>query len=119
MKYMVKWRGFFIVAIIGLLVFQNVSPVLATIVDEKTTMITLKIIKEDKDTKEKINGSSFEIKNKKTGETKEVSITEHGTIIENSLSEGEYIVKEKKAAPGYTLDEQTYNVTLAVKEEAI
>ncbi|EAD8713513.1 hypothetical protein AF288_13655, partial [Listeria monocytogenes] len=61
MKYMVKWRGFFIVAIIGLLVFQNVSPVLATIVDEKTTMITLKIIKEDKDTKEKINGSSFEI----------------------------------------------------------
>ncbi|EAC7124328.1 prealbumin-like fold domain-containing protein, partial [Listeria monocytogenes] len=37
MKYMVKWRGFFIVAIIGLLVFQNVSPVLATIVDEKTT----------------------------------------------------------------------------------
>ncbi|EAG1145749.1 cell surface protein, partial [Listeria monocytogenes] len=119
MKYMVKWRGFFIVAIIGLLVFQNVSPVLATIVDEKTTMITLKIIKEDKDTKEKINGSSFEIKNKKTGETKEVSITEHGTIIENSLSEGEYIVKEKKAAPGYTLDEQTYNVTLADKEEAI
>ncbi|EIS4902408.1 cell wall surface anchor family protein, partial [Listeria innocua] len=40
MKYMVKWRSFFIAAIIGLLVFQNFSPVLATIIDEKTKMIT-------------------------------------------------------------------------------
>ncbi|EIZ2089953.1 cell wall surface anchor family protein, partial [Listeria innocua] len=43
MKYMVKWRNFFIAAIIGLLVFQNVSPVLAAIVDEKTKVKTLKI----------------------------------------------------------------------------
>lgn len=59
------WKKLVIAMVIGLLVFQNVSPVLATMTDDETANTTLKIIKEDKDTKEKINGSTFEIKNKK------------------------------------------------------
>lgn len=39
--------------VIGLLVFQNVSPVLATMTDDETAKTTLKITKEDKDTKKK------------------------------------------------------------------
>lgn len=119
MKNFRHWRKLVIATIIGLLVFQNVSPVLATIKDDTTGTTTLKIIKEDKDTKEKINGSIFEVKDKASGETKELSIKENGTGTLDSLSAGEYLVKEKTAASGYTLDEKAYNVTLSDKEEVV
>ncbi|MBC2192077.1 collagen binding domain-containing protein [Listeria sp. FSL L7-0229] len=119
MKNFRHWRKLVIATIIGLLVFQNVSPVLATIKDDTTGTPTLKIIKEDTDTKEKINGSIFEVKDKASGETKELSIKENGTGTLDSLSAGEYIVKEKSAATGYTLDEKAYNVTLSDKEEVV
>ncbi|MCD2225337.1 MucBP domain-containing protein [Listeria cossartiae] len=119
MKNFRHWRKLVIATIIGLLVFQNVSPVLATIKDDTTGTTTLKIIKEDRDTKEKINGSIFEVKDKASGETKELSIKENGTGTLDSLSAGEYLVKEKTAASGYTLDEKAYNVTLSDKEEVV
>ncbi|MBC1550862.1 collagen binding domain-containing protein [Listeria sp. FSL L7-1434] len=119
MKNFRHWRKLVIATIIGLLVFQNVSPVLATIKDDTTGTPTLKIIKEDTDTKEKINGSIFEVKDKASGETKELSIKENGTGTLDSLSAGEYIVKEKSAATGYALDEKAYNVTLSDKEEIV
>ncbi|MBF2398733.1 collagen binding domain-containing protein [Listeria marthii] len=119
MKNFRHWRKLVIATIIGLLVFQNVSPVLATIKDDTTGTTTLKIIKEDTDTKEKINGSIFEVKDKASGETKELSIKENGTGTIDSLSAGEYLVKEKTAASGYTLDEKAYNVTLSDKEEVV
>ncbi|MBF2515414.1 collagen binding domain-containing protein [Listeria marthii] len=119
MKNFRHWRKLVIATIIGLLVFQNVSPVLATIKDDTTGTTTLKIIKEDTDTKEKINGSIFEVKDKASGETKELSIKENGTGTLDSLSAGEYLVKEKTAASGYTLDEKAYNVTLSDKEEVV
>lgn len=75
MKNIRHWKKLVIAMVIGLLVFQNVSPVLATMTDDETANTTLKIIKEDKDTKEKINGSTFEIKNKETGETNELTIS--------------------------------------------
>ncbi|MBC2183535.1 collagen binding domain-containing protein [Listeria sp. FSL L7-0233] len=119
MKNFRHWRKLVIATIIGLLVFQNVSPVLATIKDDTTGTPTLKIIKEDTDTKEKINGSIFEVKDKASGETKELSIKENGTGTIDSLSAGEYLVKEKSAATGYALDEKVYNVTLSDKEEVV
>ncbi|MBC2185664.1 collagen binding domain-containing protein [Listeria sp. FSL L7-0253] len=119
MKNFRHWRKLVIATIIGLLVFQNVSPVLATIKDDTTGTPTLKIIKEDTDTKEKINGSIFEVKDKASGETKELSIKENGTGTLDSLSAGEYIVKEKSAATGYALDEKVYNVTLSDTEEVV
>ncbi|SDW76946.1 Internalin-J precursor [Listeria ivanovii subsp. londoniensis] len=119
MRNIKQWKKMLIAAVIGLLVFQNVSPVLATITEETSKQTTLKIMKEDKDTKEKINGSVFELKNKETGESKELSIHENGEFTDESLSAGEYVVKEKTAAPGYILDENEYNVTLTDKEEVV
>lgn len=37
----------------------------------------------------------------------------------DSLLPGDYLVKEKVAAKGYTLDEKEYSVTLTEKEEVI
>ncbi|MCD2222630.1 MSCRAMM family protein [Listeria monocytogenes] len=119
MKNIRHWKKLVIAMVIGLLVFQNVSPVLATMTDDETANTTLKIIKEDKDTKEKINGSTFEIKNKETGETNELTISANGEATVDSLLPGDYLVKEKVAAKGYTLDEKEYSVTLTEKEEVI
>ncbi|HBI2128835.1 TPA: hypothetical protein KZH63_002557, partial [Listeria monocytogenes] len=49
MKNIRHWKKLVIAMVIGLLVFQNVSPVLATMTDDETANTTLKIIKEDKD----------------------------------------------------------------------
>lgn len=114
-----QWKKLVIAMVISLLVFQNVSPVLATMTDSETANTTLKIIKEDKDTQEKINGSTFEIKNKETGETSDLTISANGEATMDSLSPGDYLVKEKVAPKGYTLDEKEYSVTLAEKEEVI
>ncbi|EMX5414518.1 collagen binding domain-containing protein [Listeria innocua] len=119
MKNIRQWKKLVIAMVIGLLVFQNVSPVLATMTDDETANTTLKIIKEDKDTKEKINGSTFEIKNKETSETTDLTISANGEATMDSLLPGDYLVKEKAAAKGYTLDEKEYSVTLAEKEEVI
>ncbi|MHC5408508.1 SpaA isopeptide-forming pilin-related protein [Listeria seeligeri] len=119
MRSIKQWKKLLITAVIGLLVFQNVSPVLATMTEEKTDEATLKIVKEDKDTHEKVNGSTFEIKDKKTGVTKELSIEANGVATQASLSAGEYAVKEKTAAPGYTLDEKEYSITLTNQEEVV
>lgn len=105
--------------VIGLLVFHNVSPVIAALTDDKAGQISLKIVKEDKDTKEKINGSTFEVKNVQTGETKELSIKDKGTITDVSITQGEYIVKEMRAPQGYLIDETVYKVTLNDKEELV
>nr|WP_281384475.1 SpaA isopeptide-forming pilin-related protein [Listeria immobilis] len=87
--------------------------------EDDAAQASVKITKEDKDTNEKVNGSTFEIKNKATGETKTLSIQTDGVGTEESLSAGDYVVKEKTAAPGYTLDEKEYNVTLTDKEEVV
>ncbi|EFD90814.1 peptidoglycan binding protein [Listeria monocytogenes FSL J2-071] len=114
-----QWKKLVIAMVISLLVFQNVSPVLATMTDSETANTTLKIIKEDKDTQEKINGSTFEIKNKETSETSDLTISANGEATMDSLLPGDYLVKEKVAPKGYTLDEKEYSVTLAEKEEVI
>ncbi|HBM3573098.1 TPA: MucBP domain-containing protein [Listeria innocua] len=119
MKNIRQWKKLVIAMVIGLLVFQNVSPVLATMTDDETAKTTLKITKEDKDTKEKINGSTFEIKNKETGKTNNLTISANGEATMDSLLPGDYLVKEKVAPKGYTLDEKEYSVTLAEKEEVI
>ncbi|TYV50710.1 SpaA isopeptide-forming pilin-related protein [Listeria monocytogenes] len=119
MKNIRQWKKLVIAMVISLLVFQNVSPVLATMTDSETANTTLKIIKEDKDTQEKINGSTFEIKNKETNETSDLTISANGEATMDSLLPGDYLVKEKVAAKGYTLDEKEYSVTLAEKEEVI
>ncbi|EHU5358503.1 collagen binding domain-containing protein [Listeria monocytogenes] len=119
MKNIRQWKKLVIAMVISLLVFQNVSPVLATMTDSETANTTLKIIKEDKDTQEKINGSTFEIKNKETGETNDLTISANGEATMDSLLPGDYLVKEKVAAKGYALDEKEYSVTLAEKEEVI
>lgn len=118
-KKITQWKKILIATVIGLLVFQNVSPVLATMTEDDAAQASVKITKEDKDTNEKVNGSTFEIKNKATGETKTLSIQTNGVGTEESLSAGDYVVKEKTAAPGYTLDEKEYNVTLTDKEEVV
>ncbi|MGC7134770.1 SpaA isopeptide-forming pilin-related protein [Listeria ivanovii] len=119
MRKFTQWKKILIAAVIGLLVFQNVSPVLATITEDEPAQASLKITKEDKETNEKVNGSTFEIKNKATGETKALSIQADGVGTEDSLSAGDYVVKEKTAAPGYTLDKEEYNVILTNKEEVV
>ncbi|MBC1760346.1 collagen binding domain-containing protein, partial [Listeria ivanovii] len=119
MKNILQWKKILIVTVIGLLALQNISPVSATITEEASELTTLKIIKEDKDTKEKVNGSIFELKDKETGEIKELPIQENGVVTDESLPAGEYVVREKTAAPGYMLDENEYNVTLNDKEEEV
>ncbi|EAD9710801.1 cell surface protein, partial [Listeria monocytogenes] len=119
MKNFKQMRILVIAVVIGLLVFQNVSPVLATLTDDETVKSTLKIIKQDKDTKEKINGSTFEIENKETKETKAVSINTDGETNIDTLSRGDYLIREKINVPGYTLDEKEYSVTLTEKETVV
>ncbi|ECR2371921.1 cell wall surface anchor family protein, partial [Listeria monocytogenes] len=119
MKNFSTWKKLIISMVIGLLVFHNVSPVIAALTDDKAGQISLKIVKEDKDTKEKINGSTFEVKNVQTGETKELSIKDKGTITDVSITQGEYIVKEMRAPQGYLIDETVYKVTLNDKEELV
>ncbi|EAV9864147.1 cell wall anchor protein [Listeria monocytogenes] len=119
MKNFSTWKKLIISMVIGLLVFYNVSPVIAALTEDKEGQISLKIVKEDKDTKEKINGSIFEVKNVQTGETKELSIKDKGTITDVSITQGEYIVKEMRAPQGYLIDETVYKVTLNDKEELV
>lgn len=119
MRNFILGKKMIIAVVIGLLVFQNVSPVLAALTDVKEEKASLKIVKEDKDSKEKINGSIFEIKNVQTGEVKELSIQDNGTIVDTSLAKGEYLVKETKSPQGYLKDENTYNIVLKDKEELV
>lgn len=119
MRNFILGKKMIIAVVIGLLVFQNVSPVLAALTDVKEEKTSLKIVKEDKDSKEKINGSIFEIKNVQTGEIKKLSIKDNGTMVAESLTKGEYLVKETAAPQGYLKDETVYNVTLKNKEELV
>lgn len=119
MRNFILGKKMIIAVVIGLLVFQNVSPVLAALTDVKEEKASLKIVKEDKDSKEKINGSIFEIKNVQTGEIKELSIQDNGTIVDTSLAKGEYLVNETKSPQGYLKDEKTYNIVLKDKEELV
>lgn len=119
MRNFILGKKMIIAVVIGLLVFQNVSPVLAALTDVKEEKASLKIVKKDKESKEKINGSIFEIKNVQTGEIKELSIQDNGTIVDTSLATGEYLVKETKAPQGYLKDEKTYNIVLKDKEELV
>ncbi|WP_438940302.1 SpaA isopeptide-forming pilin-related protein [Listeria marthii] len=119
MKNFIISKKMIIAVVIGLLVFQNVSPVLAALTDVKEEKTSLKIVKEDKDSKEKINGSIFEIKNVQTGEIKKLSIKDNGTVLDESLAKGEYLVQETTAPQGYLKDENVYNIVLKDKEELV
>ncbi|EEP0530509.1 cell wall anchor protein [Listeria monocytogenes] len=119
MKKFKMWKKLLIMMVIGLVVFQNISTVFAAVIDVKESKPSLKIVKIDKDTKENISGSIFEIENVQTGEIKELSIKNNGIVVEDSMEEGEYRVKEKKAPEGYAIDENTYNIALKDKEELI
>lgn len=76
----------------------------------------LLVTKYDADTKEKLEGASFEIENQ-SGKKLEVRTNKKGTATINNLPEGEYSMKEIDAPEGYDVDGKLQMFTIETEGE--
>ena len=74
---------------------------------------SIKIVKQDKDSKKRLTGAEFQWKDTVTGKTGTVTVGTDGTITIPNLSVNRtYEITETKAPVGYVLDKTVHKVTL-------
>ena len=74
---------------------------------------SIKIVKQDKDSKKRLTGAEFQWKDTVTGKTGTVTVGTDGTItIPNLTVNRTYEITETKAPTGYVLDKTVHKVTL-------
>ena len=74
---------------------------------------SIKIVKQDKDSKKRLTGAEFQWKDTVTGKTGTVTVGTDGTITIPNLSVNRtYEITETKAPTGYVLDKTVHKVTL-------
>ena len=78
---------------------------------------SIKIVKQDKDSKKRLTGAEFQWKDTVTGKTGTVTVGTDGTITIPNLSVNRtYEITETKAPVGYVLDKTVHKVTLATAQ---
>ncbi|NSP42399.1 hypothetical protein HRE62_02585 [Enterococcus faecalis] len=82
-------------------------------VDNVAQKGSIKIVKQDKDSKKRLTGAEFQWKDTVTGKTRTVTVGTDGTItIPNLTVNRTYEITETKAPTGYVLDKTVHKVTL-------
>ena len=82
-------------------------------VDNVAQKGSIKIVKQDKDSKKRLKGAEFQWKDTVTGKTGTVTVGTDGTItIPNLTVNRTYEITETKAPTGYVLDKTVHKVTL-------
>ncbi|WP_142430222.1 MSCRAMM family protein [Enterococcus faecalis] len=82
-------------------------------VDNVAQKGSIKIVKQDKDSKKRLTGAEFQWKDTVTGKTGTVTVGTDGTItIPNLTVNRTYEITETKAPTGYVLDKIVHKVTL-------
>ncbi|MEX1585941.1 SpaA isopeptide-forming pilin-related protein [Enterococcus faecalis] len=78
---------------------------------------SIKIVKQDKDSKKRLTGAEFQWKDTVTGKTGTVTVGIDGTItIPNLAVNRTYEITETKAPTGYVLDKTVHKVTLTTAQ---
>ena len=78
---------------------------------------SIKIVKQDKDSKKRLTGAEFQWKDTVTGKTGTVTVGTDGTITIPNLSVNRtYEITETKAPTGYVLDKTVHKVTLTTAQ---
>ena len=82
-------------------------------VDNVAQKGSIKIVKQDKDSKKRLTGAEFQWKDTVTGKTGTVTVGTDGTVTIPNLSVNRtYEITETKAPVGYVLDKTVHKVTL-------
>ncbi|ETU27747.1 MSCRAMM family protein [Enterococcus faecalis] len=89
------------------------NKVVTVTVDNVAQKGSIKIVKQDKDSKKRLTGAEFQWKDTVTGKTGTVTVGTDGTItIPNLTVNRTYEITETKAPTGYVLDKTVHKVTL-------
>ncbi|WP_142668383.1 SpaA isopeptide-forming pilin-related protein [Enterococcus faecalis] len=86
-------------------------------VDNVAQKGSIKIVKQDKDSKKRLTGAEFQWKDTVTGKTGTVTVGTDGTVTIPNLSVNRtYEITETKAPTGYVLDKTVHKVTLTTAQ---
>ncbi|WP_279255952.1 MSCRAMM family protein [Enterococcus faecalis] len=89
------------------------NKVVTVTVDNVAQKGSIKIVKQDKDSKKRLTGAEFQWKDTVTGKTGTVTVGTDGTVtIPNLAVNRTYEITETKAPAGYVLDKTVHKVTL-------
>ncbi|OOP50332.1 MSCRAMM family protein [Enterococcus faecalis] len=89
------------------------NKVVTVTIDNVAQKGSIKIVKQDKDSKKRLTGAEFQWKDTVTGKTGTVTVGTDGTITIPNLSVNRtYEITETKAPVGYVLDKTVHKVTL-------
>ncbi|EKG8969274.1 hypothetical protein O5H43_001077 [Enterococcus faecalis] len=93
------------------------NKVVTVTVDNVAQKGTIKIVKQDKESKKRLTGAEFQWKDTVTGKTGTVTVGTDGTITIPNLSVNRtYEITETKAPTGYVLDKTVHKVTLTTAQ---
>ena len=93
------------------------NKVVTVTVDNVAQKGSIKIVKQDKDSKKRLTGAEFQWKDTVTGKTGTVTVGIDGTItIPNLAVNRTYEITETKAPTGYVLDKTVHKVTLTTAQ---
>ena len=93
------------------------NKVVTVTVDNVAQKGSIKIVKQDKDSKKRLTGAEFQWKDTVTGKTGTVTVGTDGTITIPNLSVNRtYELTETKAPTGYVLDKTVHKVTLTTAQ---
>ncbi|EPB3017074.1 collagen binding domain-containing protein [Enterococcus faecalis] len=89
------------------------NKIVTVTIDNVAQKGSIKIVKQDKDSKKRLTGAEFQWKDTVTGKTGTVTVGTDGTITIPNLSVNRtYEITETKAPTGYVLDKTVHKVTL-------
>ncbi|EGO2750892.1 MSCRAMM family protein [Enterococcus faecalis] len=93
------------------------NKVVTVTVDNVAQKGSIKIVKQDKDSKKRLTGAEFQWKDTVTGKTGTVTVGTDGTVTIPNLSVNRtYEIIETKAPTGYVLDKTVHKVTLTTAQ---
>ena len=93
------------------------NKVVTVIIENVAQKGSIKIVKQDKDSKKRLTGAEFQWKDTVTGKTGTVTVGTDGTITIPNLSVNRtYEITETKAPVGYVLDKTVHKVTLTTAQ---
>ncbi|BDV11192.1 collagen-binding protein [Enterococcus faecalis] len=93
------------------------NKVVTVTIDNVAQKGSIKIVKQDKDSKKRLTGAEFQWKDTVTGKTGTVTVGTDGTITIPNLSVNRtYEITETKAPVGYVLDKTVHKVTLTTAQ---
>ncbi|EGO6134357.1 SpaA isopeptide-forming pilin-related protein [Enterococcus faecalis] len=93
------------------------NKVVTVIIENVAQKGSIKIVKQDKDSKKRLTGAEFQWKDTVTGKTGIVTVGTDGTITIPNLSVNRtYEITETKAPVGYVLDKTVHKVTLTTAQ---